>query len=112
MVDREIQCEPLAFALHMHAPGTAERKVVLPRKKITLETQAAKKDLKKIKRGDKELRIGVITVPSFYQDFNARSSGDADYRSTTRDVRRLIEELLHGREASFFVLSDGTPRHP
>jgi len=75
------------------APGAAERKVVLPRKKITLEAQAAKKDLKKIKRGDRELRIGVITVPSFYQDFNARSSGDEDYRSTTRDVRRLIEEF-------------------
>ena len=35
----------------------------------------------------------MITVPSFYQDFQARVAGDEDYRSTTRDVRRLIEEL-------------------
>jgi len=39
------------------------------------------------------LKIGVIEVPSFYQDFQARVSGDEDYRSTTRDVRRLIGEL-------------------
>jgi len=75
------------------APGTAEKTIALPRSKITLEAQAAKKELRKIKRGDQELRIGVITVPSFYQDYNARASGDEDYRSTTRDVRRLIEEF-------------------
>jgi len=75
------------------APGTAEHVVTLPRKKITLEAQAAKKELRKVKRGDKELRIGVIDVPSFYQDFDARSAGDDNYRSTTRDVRRLIEEF-------------------
>jgi carboxyl-terminal processing protease len=75
------------------APGTAERVVTLPRKKITLEAQAAKKELRKVKRGDKELRIGVIDVPSFYQDFDARTAGDENYRSTTRDVRRLIQEF-------------------
>jgi carboxyl-terminal processing protease len=75
------------------APGTAERVVTLARKKITLEAQAAKKELRKVKRGDKELRIGVIDVPSFYQDFDARSAGDDDYRSTTRDVRKLIDEF-------------------
>ncbi|MFO1392822.1 MAG: carboxy terminal-processing peptidase [Steroidobacteraceae bacterium] len=75
------------------APGAAERVVTLPRKKITLEAQAAKKELRTIKRGDQELRIGVIDVPSFYQDFDARTAGDKNYRSTTRDVRRLIEEF-------------------
>ena len=73
--------------------GTTDRTITLPRTKITLEAQAAKKELRTIKRGDRELRIGVINVPSFYQDYDARSAGDEDYRSTTRDVRRLIEEL-------------------
>ena len=40
-----------------------------------------------------EYRIGVITVPKFYQDFAARTSGEADYTSTSRDVARLILEL-------------------
>jgi carboxyl-terminal processing protease len=75
------------------SPGAAERIVVLPRAKITLEAQAAKKELREIERGDQKLRIGVITVPSFYQDYNARASGSEDYRSTTRDVRKLIEQL-------------------
>src|SRR5690606_4505749 len=40
------------------------------------------------------LKIGVINVPTFYMDFEARSAGAADYRSTTRDVRRIIDELV------------------
>ncbi|HET7202048.1 MAG TPA: carboxy terminal-processing peptidase, partial [Steroidobacteraceae bacterium] len=74
-------------------PGTQERILVLPRKKITLEAQAAKKEIRQIQRGDKPLKVGVITVPSFYQDYNARAAGDDEYRSTTRDVRRLLEEI-------------------
>ena len=75
------------------SPGAAERAIVLPRSKITLEAQAAKKELQTIERDGKKLRIGVITVPSFYQDYNARAAGSADYRSTTRDVRKLLGEF-------------------
>lgn len=74
-------------------PGSQEHMLVLPRKKITLEAQAAKQEIRKIKRGDKELKIGVVTVPSFYQDYNARAAGDDEYRSTTRDVRKLLDEI-------------------
>ncbi len=74
-------------------PGTQEHILTLPRTKITLEAQAAKKEIRKVKRGDKELKVGVITVPSFYQDYNARAAGDEDYRSTTRDVRKLLDEI-------------------
>ncbi len=75
------------------SPGTQESQLTLKRSKITLESQAAKKELHTIKRGDRELRVGVISVPSFYQDFQARMKGDPDYRSTTRDVHRLVDEL-------------------
>ncbi len=60
---------------------------------MTLEAQAAQKEVRKIKRGDREFTVGIINVPSFYQDFEAKASGEKDYRSTTRDVRRLIEQL-------------------
>src|SRR5262249_33409794 len=46
-----------------------------------------------VNRDGKSLKIGVITVPGFYQDIAAQSGGDENYRSTTRDVRRLIDEL-------------------
>jgi len=75
------------------SPGAQERVLSLPRSKITLDAQAAKKEIRKVKRGDKELKVGVITVPSFYQDYNARAAGDEDYRSTTRDVHKLLDEI-------------------
>ena len=75
------------------SPGTQEAQLALKRSKITLESQAAKKELHTIERGDETLRVGVIAVPSFYQDFQARMKGDPDYRSTTRDVQRLVGEL-------------------
>ncbi|HXS92230.1 MAG TPA: carboxy terminal-processing peptidase [Steroidobacteraceae bacterium] len=75
------------------APGSPEKELALQRSKVTLEAQAAQKEVRKIKRGDHEIPVGVINVPSFYQDFEAKTSGAKDYRSTTRDVRKLIEEL-------------------
>jgi len=75
------------------APGSSEKELELVRNKVTLEAQAAQKEVRKVKRGERELSVGVINVPSFYQDFEAKSSGAKDYRSTTRDVRKLIDEL-------------------
>ena len=75
------------------APGSQEKTLELVRNKVTLEAQAAQKEVRKVKRGEGELTVGIINVPSFYQDFEAKTSGAKDYRSTTRDVRKLIEEL-------------------
>lgn len=76
------------------APGTNLHIVELKRGKVTLENQAAKKELRQVHLGDRTLRVGVITVPGFYEDNDARIAGDPDYRTTARDVRRLITELL------------------
>lgn len=75
------------------APGSAEKVLELQRNKVSLDAQAAQKEVHIIKRGDREMKVGVINVPSFYQDFEAKSSGAKDYRSTTRDVQKLINEL-------------------
>ncbi len=74
-------------------PGSKESLLAFTRNKVTLEAQAAQKKVRTVKRGDQQLKVGVIEVPSFYQDYDARVSGDKDYRSTTRDVARLIGEL-------------------
>jgi len=74
-------------------PGSLERTISLTRNKVTLEAQAAKKAMHETQRDGRTVKVGVIDVPSFYQDYQARSAGDEDYRSTTRDVRRLIGEL-------------------
>ncbi|KPK58084.1 MAG: hypothetical protein AMJ59_16790 [Gammaproteobacteria bacterium SG8_31] len=75
------------------APGSAERILPLTRDKIKLEAQAAQKERLELQRDGETARVGVITVPSFYQDFNARAAGEKDYTSTTKDVSRLITEL-------------------
>lgn len=74
-------------------PGTPEKVIEFTRGKVTLENQAAKKEKRLVSRNGRNYGIGVITVPGFYQDVQAQSQGEQDYRSTTRDVRRLIEEF-------------------
>ena len=75
------------------APGENEYVLALTRNKIKLEEQAAQSETLEIDRDNENYKVGVISVPSFYQDFDARSRGEADYVSTTRDVERLIREL-------------------
>jgi carboxyl-terminal processing protease len=75
------------------APGSAEKMLPFVRNKVTIETQAAHKDVKTLQRNGRTLKIGIITVPGFYQDIAAQSAGDQNFRSTTRDVLRLINEL-------------------
>lgn len=67
--------------------------VSMVRKKISMEEQAAKKSIMKVKEGGVERRIGVISLPTFYLDFEARRRGDKDFRSATRDVERILTEL-------------------
>jgi len=69
------------------------KKVPIVRDKIKLEYQAAKKRIIDVKTKLGHSKIGIIDLPSFYIDFEARSKGDKNYRSTTRDVTRLINEL-------------------
>ncbi|HUI60296.1 MAG TPA: S41 family peptidase, partial [Steroidobacteraceae bacterium] len=74
-------------------PGSPEKILEFVRNKVTLEAQAAHKEVKSVVRNGRTLKIGVITVPGFYQDIAAQNAGDQNYRSTTRDVLRLVNEL-------------------
>lgn len=72
--------------------GKLER-VMLVRDKINVAQQAAKKSVIQTRHGGATHQVGVISLPAFYLDFEARSRGDADYKSATRDVTRLLQEL-------------------
>lgn len=74
-------------------PGSPEKIVQLTRGKVTLEAQAARKEIRETVREGKTFKVGVINVPGFYSDYDARRAGDRNYRSTTRDVLKLIREL-------------------
>lgn len=69
------------------------QEVVLVRDKIKLEDQAAKKEVINYPMQGRSVKLGVISLPSFYMDYDAYQKGDPNYRSTTRDVKKLIGEL-------------------
>lgn len=68
------------------------------RDEVKLDEQAAQAEVIEApivgEDGEKrQVKIGVIDLPVFYMDFNGRAQNKPDYRSSTRDVRRLIGEL-------------------
>ncbi|MFU8831073.1 MAG: carboxy terminal-processing peptidase [Wenzhouxiangella sp.] len=65
----------------------------ITRDQVRLEEQAAKSEIIEVPAGDETRRIGIITVPVFYVDFQGRALNEPNYRSSTRDTRRLINEL-------------------
>lgn len=67
--------------------------IELVREKIILQDQSAKKEIREITQNGKKYKIGVIDIPAFYMDFKAYQSGDKNYKSTTRDVRLILDSL-------------------
>ncbi|WP_303288281.1 carboxy terminal-processing peptidase [Marinobacter sp. SS8-8] len=72
---------------------TMTKTIAIKRDEVKLEEQSASKDTLQLEQGGKEYTIGVVTIPTFYADFQAMQAGDPNYKSTTRDVRKLIAEL-------------------
>ena len=70
--------------------GGRTREVLLVRDEIKLEDKAAKSEVIDAGEG---VRLGVIEIPAFYRDFGAQAAGDKNFRSTTRDVRKLLDDL-------------------
>ncbi|MEJ2088377.1 MAG: S41 family peptidase, partial [Gammaproteobacteria bacterium] len=71
----------------------ATKVIQITRNTVKLEEQAAHKQVLELTDGGHTRRIGIINVPTFYVDFKAVQQGDPNYKSTTRDVRKLIEAL-------------------
>ena len=75
-------------------PSDQSSKVVtITREAVKLEEQAAKKKVLHLTQDGRDYKLGVIELPAFYLDFKAFRAGDPNYKSTTRDVKRLIDEL-------------------
>ena len=74
-------------------PDASNRTVVLVRKTIAVQDSAAKAKVYSVTTGTGKRLVGVITLPSFYEDVDALQKGIKDYRSATRDVARLLADL-------------------
>ena len=90
------------------APSGPPRTLSLVRDRIDLDDQSASRRVLETQASDgSPVRVGVIDIPSFYLDVAGRTAGREDYRSTSRDVRRLIEELhAEGIDALIVDLRD------
>jgi carboxyl-terminal processing protease len=84
-------------------PDGKHKSVTMIRKKISLDNQAAKKSIIEVKDGATTRRVGVISLPGFYQDFAARQNGDKNFKSATRDVSRLLDELKRDKVESVLM---------
>lgn len=73
---------------------SSARTISITRDTVKLEDQSAKKEVLELSYADQDYKIGVINLPTFYFDFEAAARGDEDFKSSTRDVRRLLEELI------------------
>jgi len=68
--------------------------LILVRDKVKIEDQSASSSTLNIKHDEKTFKIGVITIPKFYIDFEAKNKREKDYKSTSRDVKNLLNELI------------------
>jgi len=70
------------------------RIITIQRNRVELEEESASKKIIELTRNGATHKIGVIEIPAFYLDFQAMREGNRDYRSTTRDVDKLMGELV------------------
>lgn len=85
-----VRLQILPAASGVNGPSREE---VLVRDKIKLEDQSAKKQVINYQENGKNLKLGVINLPNFYMDFDEYQKGNPNYTSTTRDVKRILQEL-------------------
>lgn len=78
--------------------------IAIIRDEVKLEDRAAQSESIEIKREKKDYNIGVIDIPAFYADFEAKNANDPNYRSTTRDVSKLIKELQKEGELDGLII--------
>ena len=79
-------------------PGTSlddsnTKEIEIIRNLVKLEDQAAEKKVINVDRDNRTFKIGVIELPAFYFDFEAYQKRDYNYRSSSKDVKKLLREL-------------------
>lgn len=79
--------------LPFDATNNKTKIIEIVRDKIVLEDQSAKSSIKITERNGKKYKTGIISIPTFYFDWAGMQRGDANYKSTNKDVKRLLENL-------------------
>lgn len=68
--------------------------ITLVRNKVELKDQGASGKVETIKDADGNMKkVGVITLPSFYMDFNEAAKGNSSYKNSTDDVAAILKDF-------------------
>ena len=73
--------------------NTSSSTLAIVRDKVKLENKSAQSKILEVNQDGNAYKLGVIDIPAFYIDFEAYRARDPEYKSTTRDVLRLVREL-------------------
>ena len=74
--------------------GSLPQEIRLKRDLVKLGDKSASKKIREVKLSDGTVkRIGIIELPSFYIDFKGLNTGKKDYKSSFRDVKKILEEF-------------------
>ena len=74
-------------------PNDPPTEIKIVRDEVKLDDQAAKDEILNINQNGMNFKLGVIKLPSFYNDFEAQRSGNPNYKSTTRDVKNILSKF-------------------
>lgn len=78
----EVEIEFISF----EADSDSTKLVILKREEVKLEDRAAKSEVTQIENN----KIGIIDLPSFYIDFDEFQKGNKNYRSSSKDIRDIL----------------------
>ena len=97
-VVQKVRGEPQTFVTLEIIPGGAEdnsvRKIIeIEREIVELEERAAKSKIYSLNKNGSEYKIGIIDLPSFYLDFEAWQARDPSYKSSSKDVKNILDEF-------------------
>lgn len=79
--------------LQIDSGGSSDNIISIVRDTVKLEEKSAQSSIINITNKGKNYKLGVIEIPTFYMDFEAYRKRDPNYKSTSRDVRKLLKDL-------------------
>ena len=97
-VVQKVRGEPKTLVTLEIIPGDAEdnsvRKIIeIEREIVELKERAAKSKIYSLNKNGSEYKIGIIDLPSFYLDFEAWQARDPNYKSSSKDVKNILDEF-------------------
>tara|TARA_Y100000992_G_scaffold302511_1_gene276992 strand:+ start:90 stop:1466 length:1377 start_codon:yes stop_codon:yes gene_type:complete len=91
-----------------YIPSSSERTntktISIVRDTVKLEDRATQSQIININNASGNFDIGIIEIPAFYMDFEGYRARDPNYRSTSKDVFKIVNEFKANNSVDGIVL--------